>query len=176
MEFLYLKKRSYQKNALCVEGYTLNWIQIIKKQGVTVRTILPVSVRNAQGYRGLNSKKENRRKLTMRFQGTTQEAGGKFLGADFWKKGVRIEGRVFGSFDTENGTSYNVHLKKPVKIDGEETDRVAIGALKGFGMALRASGAEELQVNDLIVLECTGTTPTNKGNDQIDFKLLVDRK
>lgn len=110
------------------------------------------------------------------YKGSTEEAGGQFLGASFWKKGTRVEGKVTGLFGTENGTCYSVHLNKAVKVNDETTDKVSIGALKGFEMAIRASGAGELSTDDLIILECTGTVPTTKGNDQVNFKLLVDRK
>ncbi|PWT73856.1 MAG: hypothetical protein C5B59_12390 [Bacteroidetes bacterium] len=119
----------------------------------------------------------------MRFQGTTEQAGGTFLGADFWEKGVKIAGVVSGTFETSNGTSYSVMLREPVKVKGAngkptEEKSVSIGSMKGFLMALRAAGVpnQELLAGDVIVLECTGKTPTNKGNDQVNFKVLVDRQ
>lgn len=112
-----------------------------------------------------------------RFQGTTEEAGGQFLGSDFWKKGTKIEGIVTGTFETSIGLNWSVRLRKPTKVNGQETDRVSIGGLKGFAMALRASGVPdaELLPGDVLIAECTGTTPTDKGNDQINFKVMVDR-
>lgn len=113
-----------------------------------------------------------------RFQGSTEEAGGQFLGASFWKKGVRIEGIVTGSFETANGPSSSIRLNKPVKLNGDMHENVSIGNMKGFMMALRAAGVPDavLETGDAIVVECTGTTPTDKGNDQVNFKVLVDRK
>ena len=112
-----------------------------------------------------------------RFKGTTEDAGGQFLGSDFWKKGVQIQGEVTGTFQTEIGTSYSLNLKTPVKVNGKNEDKVSIGGLKGLAMALRAAGVpnQELAVGDAVVIECTGTTPTDKGNAQINFKVLVDR-
>jgi hypothetical protein len=112
-----------------------------------------------------------------KFQGSTEDAGGGFLGSDFWKKGVRIEGVVTGTFETSTGLAWSIRLNKEVSVDGEKTDRVSIGGLKGFAMALRAAGVPdgELLTGDGIIAECTGTTPTGKGNDQINFKILVDR-
>jgi hypothetical protein len=52
---------------------------------------------------------------------------------------------------------------------------VAIGALAGFHMALNACGLDELQVRDRVIIECTGTTGTTKGNDRVDFNVAVDR-
>ena len=112
-----------------------------------------------------------------RFKGSTEEAGGSFLGADFWKKGVRVEGQITGSFETGIGRSYSLTLKNPVTIEGEKQERVSIGGLKGLNMALRAAGVpdQELLAGDAVIIECTGTTPTDKGNPQINFKVLVDR-
>lgn len=112
-----------------------------------------------------------------RFKGTTEDAGGQFLGSEFWKKGVRIEGQVTGSFQTEIGTSYSLTLKNPVKVNGNMEDKISIGGLKGLAMALRAAGVpnQEFEAGDAVVIECTGTTPTDKGNPQINFKVLVDR-
>lgn len=112
-----------------------------------------------------------------KFTGTTEQAGGSFLGADFWKKGVRIEGVVNGTFETSVGLSYSIALNKPIKINGKNEETVSIGGLKGLHMALRAAGVpdQELVTGDAVIIECTGTTPTDKGNDQINFKILVDR-
>jgi hypothetical protein len=113
----------------------------------------------------------------MKFAGSTADAGGKFLGASFWKKGVRVEGAVTGTFDTQNGKSWSLKLTKAVKVGDSMETKVSIGNMKGFLMALRASGVPggELLVGDDVIIECTGTTPTNKGNDQVNFNVLVDR-
>lgn len=119
--------------------------------------------------------------MTKRFTGSTEDAGGVFLGADFWKKGTKVEGVVQGNFMTSNGLAYNLSLKKPVKVNGEEESKVSIGNMKGFLMALRAGGIPiidgdpALLVGDALIIECTGTTPTTKGNDQVNFKVLVER-
>jgi hypothetical protein len=111
------------------------------------------------------------------FQGSTEQAGGGFLGADFWKKGTKVEGVVTGQFETSTGLAYSLHLNKEVNLDGEKTDRVSIGGLKGFLMALRAAGVPdgELLTGDAIIAECTGTSPSGKGSDMINFKVLVNR-
>jgi hypothetical protein len=111
------------------------------------------------------------------FQGSTEQAGGGFLGADFWKKGMKIEGVITGQFETSTGLAYSVHLTKEVQLNGEKVDRVSIGGLKGFQMAVRAAGVPdgELLTGDAIIVECTGFQKTNKGNDQINFKVLVNR-
>jgi len=110
------------------------------------------------------------------FNGITEDAQSLFLGSEFWKKGSKIEGVVTGEFTTSTGKCYNITLNKPVTVKGEKTDKVSIGGLKGLAMALRASGANEFQEGDAVIVECTGTTPTDKGNDQINFKVLVNRE
>lgn len=114
-----------------------------------------------------------------RFQGSTEQAGGSFLGSDFWKKGTRIEGLVTGSFETGNGRAYSVTLTKEVTVGDKKEDKISIGGLKGFNMALRAAGVpdSELEANDMIIVECTGFTKSDKPgySDQINFKVLVDR-
>jgi hypothetical protein len=111
------------------------------------------------------------------FQGSTEQAGGGFLGADFWKKGTKVEGVVTGTFETSTGLAYSLHLNKEINLDGEKTDRISIGGLKGFFMALRAAGVPdgELLTGDGIIAECTGMTPSGKGSDMINFKVLVNR-
>lgn len=115
-----------------------------------------------------------------RFTGTTEDAGGAFLGADFWKKGQKVEGVVTGTFQTSTGLAYSLTLKKPVTVNGSEEDRVSVGGLKGFLMALRAAGVpdQELLPGDAIIIECTGFEKSTRPgyNDQINFKVAVDRK
>ena len=115
-----------------------------------------------------------------RFTGNTEEAGGSFLGADFWKKGMTVEGVVTGTFQTSTGEAYSLTLRKPVKVNGEDEEKVSIGGLKGFLMALRAAGVpdQQLLAGDALVIQCTGTEKASKPgyNDQINFKVTVDRK
>jgi hypothetical protein len=108
------------------------------------------------------------------FEGSTREAP--FLGAEFWKKGKRIEGQVEYVFQTQNGPSSAIQLQKPVQLNGKSVELVSIGNLKGFMQALRdANVPNGLQAGDLIILECIGTTETTKGNPQINFKIAVRR-
>ena len=113
------------------------------------------------------------------FTGETKDAGGQFLGAEFWKKGTRVEGVVQGTFETSNGLSYSLHLTKKVKVDGADVDRVSVGALKGFRMALQAAGVpnSELLAGDAVIIECTGLDDStkSKGNAMVQFKVLVNR-
>lgn len=118
------------------------------------------------------------------FNGKTSDASSTILGAKFWKKGIKIEGTVQRKFKTTNGDCYNLNLLKPVKVKNETTGKVteetqvAVGALKGFDMALQAAGVpnNELLAGDKIILECTGTQDSGKGNDLILFTISVGRE
>lgn len=109
------------------------------------------------------------------FKGKSSDAQSPILGAPFWKKGVKIEGRVGRTFQTQNGDCSEISLKNPVKVNGQLEKKVSIGALKGFHMALNAAGLESLQEGDLVIIECTGVTPTTKGNPRVDFNVAVNR-
>lgn len=122
-----------------------------------------------------------------KFSGNTEDASAPILGAGFWKKGAQLIGTVVRNFVTTNGKCYTISLKKPIKVDlgtcypkgsgVEEMEQVSVGALKGFGMALQASGIPnaELLAGDMVQITCTGATKTDKGNDQINFDIQVDR-
>jgi len=109
------------------------------------------------------------------YKGKTSDAQSVLLGAKAWKKGMRIEGSVTREFDTQNGTCYEISLRTPVKVAGNMEKKVSVGALKGFKMALNAAGVDDLQVGDRVIIECTGTTGTTKGNDRVDFSVVLDR-
>jgi hypothetical protein len=109
------------------------------------------------------------------FKGKSSDAQSPILGASFWKKGIKIEGRVGRSFPTQNGDCFEISLRTPVKVNGNLEKKISIGALKGFHMALNAAGLESLQEGDNVIIECTGTTATNKGNPRVDFNVAVNR-
>jgi len=90
-----------------------------------------------------------------------------------------------GVFETSAGTCYNLALKEEITVHGEHlspkqkvtvkgTD-FSLGALKGFQMAVRASGCGGLKVKDFVTIKCTGFERTSKGNDRVDFEIIVDR-
>lgn len=121
------------------------------------------------------------RSMSRKFTGRTEDAQNVFLGASFWKQGTRVGGRVVDSFTTRSDsglqTCYSIETDG-VEVNGETVEKVAIGGLVGFRMALRAAmGGEELACGDFITIECTGTTPAKKkGNsDQINFSVEVVR-
>ena len=113
--------------------------------------------------------------MPKQFKGKTEDAAAPFLGAEFWKEGTEIRGTVLRGFDTENGRAYVIGLDKPVNLGGEEVDEVAIGALRGFLMALQAAHLEALLPHDHVIVLCTGTSPTQKGSPRLNFAVQVDR-
>jgi hypothetical protein len=113
--------------------------------------------------------------MSKQFRGKTEDADSVFLGADFWKPGTKIVGRVVRSFDSENGPCYVLDLLKPVEIYGEAVQQVSIGNLTGFRMALQSAGLQKLEVSDSIHLECTGVKPTMKGSPRANFEIEVTR-
>ena len=133
---------------------------------------------------GVKSKGEN----MAHFGGKTEDATAPILSAGFWKKGTQIKGKVTRSFQTDNGPCYSVQLPAPIKVNRkftypqdegvEELDKVSVGSLKGFEMALQISGVPEgkLIAGDKVQITCTGTTPSGKGNDQVNFDIQIDRE
>jgi len=120
------------------------------------------------------------------FQGDTSDATAPILGASYWKEGLEIQGTVIAKFDTQNGPAYNINLAKAITVDGailkpplqgpQVLPRISIGNMKGFEMAIRAAGTDKLLPGDVIRLKCTGTTPTDKGNDMVNFKIRIERE
>jgi hypothetical protein len=113
--------------------------------------------------------------MSKQFRGKSEDADSVFLGADFWKVGTKITGKIVRSFTSENGPCYVVALMKSVEVDGNSVQEVSIGNLTGFRMALQDAGLSTLQVNDQIVLECTGMKPTTKGSPRANFEIEVNR-
>lgn len=112
----------------------------------------------------------------MTYKGKTEDGMGKMLGAGWWDKGKKIVGKVLGSFESENGTCYQISLSEPIEFAGQKDVRlVAVGALKGFHAAMSAAGLGSLLEGDVILLECTGKTETQKGNAMVNFLLEVIR-
>lgn len=109
------------------------------------------------------------------FRGRSDNVQGVFLGSEFWEEGTKIIGTVLGSFSTENGVCYRIHLSKPVEVAGQTEELVSIGALKGFGMALQDAGLTGLQPKDKIVVLCTGRKQTGKASPLVEFEIEVHR-
>lgn len=119
------------------------------------------------------------------FSGETKD-GAPILGAKFWKKGTKVTGTVTNAFNTANGRCYQLSLMDEITVPGAflyplqkgniTSREFAVGSLKGFEMALRASGAGELQEKDFVKIECIGLSDSGKGSPRVDFKVEVTRK
>src|ERR1017187_8917834 len=102
-----------------------------------------------------------------KMSGTTTDQG-PLLGADFWQKGVKIQGTIHGSFETRNGTCYGILLPKPLKVGKDNVKMVSVGNLAGLKMALQVAGAEKFEVGDRVLIECVGTTDTGQSSPRVD--------
>jgi hypothetical protein len=112
------------------------------------------------------------------FTGRTADAEAPFLSGAFWKPGVRVHGLVSKLFqDKESRICYVLELKEPVLIDGEEWDRVSLGNLAGFVMALAAAKIERLRVKDFLEIECEDVKAATKEgySPRPNFKINIIR-
>lgn len=113
------------------------------------------------------------------FAGSTENAATIILGAERWKKGMKVAGVIHNQFDTKNGLCWTLSLKEPFLDGKEKHTKVAIGNLKGLNMALEDAGLAfmELQRGDAIVIECLGlqTATDPSKNDMVLFKVAVNR-
>lgn len=109
------------------------------------------------------------------FKGRSEDCKAPFLGAEFWKKGTNVKGRIVRMFKTANGPSYALRLFKPVSLNGDSCEEVSIGGLRGVEMAVQQAGAGSLLVGDAIYLECTGSTASQKGHARLDFEVEISR-
>ena len=127
--------------------------------------------------------------MSRTFGGTTQDAKNTpILGAPFWKKGIAIVGRVAGHFQSRNGICISIELMETAVIGGKnvkgpktvkttladdtpvETGRVAIGALKGFYMALDVAGCPiPVPIGTILGIQCTGVSETEYESDMVEF-------
>lgn len=117
--------------------------------------------------------------MTQVFKGRTEDAEAPFLTADFWREGVVIRGAVEKLFNTKlnNMPCYVLNLEDPIEVGGESQDRVSVGNMAGFQMAMQAAGVTQLRAKDIIELECTGVKKSKKEgySDRVNFDLKVTR-
>lgn len=108
-------------------------------------------------------------------KGKTEDAKAPILGADFWKSGVKVTGKVMWLYNTVNGVCYALRLFKPVDLNGEPVEQVSIGGLRGFQMAMQAAGLDRLVPGQSLYLCCTGITKSKKKgySDMINFEIEV---
>lgn len=112
------------------------------------------------------------------FVGRTADAEAPFLSGAFWKPGVGVKGVVSKLFqDKEQRVCYVLDLDSPVEIDGAEWDRVSLGNLAGFVMAMSAAKIERLRVKDHIELECEDVKAATKEgySPRPNFNLKINR-
>jgi hypothetical protein len=117
------------------------------------------------------------------FEGRTSDAEAPFVSAAFWTEGKQISGVVTKIFmsqaspDKQPDTCYVLTLDEPVELDGEEWDRVSVGNLAGFRMALQAMGLDRLKVKDALEMECTDIKAAKKEgySPRPNFRLRISR-
>src|SRR5713226_8362018 len=115
------------------------------------------------------------------FQGRTVDADAPFVGGNFWEVGKVIRGEITkikpSMLDGKSSLIYVVELEAPVDIDGEEWDRVSLGNLTGFQLAMQDAGIERLFLKDVIELECESVKkPKKEGySPRPNFLLKVNR-
>ncbi len=115
------------------------------------------------------------------FEGRTIDVEAPFLSGEFWEVGKLIEGKITRIYQTildgKPSLAYVLEVGQPVSINGEEWDRVSLGNLTGFQMALQACGMERLFMNDVIEIECESVKPAKKEgySPRPNFRLKVLR-
>jgi hypothetical protein len=78
---------------------------------------------------------------------------------------------------------YEIMLDEPIEVEGQacfpkepgkiKTSRVAVGSLKGFGMALAQAGRDPMIPGDRVKITATGTTPTENDSPMVNFEVEV---
>lgn len=115
------------------------------------------------------------------FEGRTSDVDAPFVSGDFWEVGKIVRGKVTRPFTSniEGKTSlaYEIELEDPILLDGEEWERVSVGNLAGFRMALTACGTDRLYKDDQIEIECESIKkPKKEGySPRPNFRLKIVR-
>lgn len=120
------------------------------------------------------------------FAGRTEDGACPILRQSYWSKGVVISGTVIRKFPTKNGECYELKLPRALEVSGRDIfpevqervvklDKVGIGEMAGFKMALAAAGLADLQPNDIVELTCTGEQNVGRDNNMTLFRVKVDR-
>jgi hypothetical protein len=116
------------------------------------------------------------------FEGRTIDAEAPFVSGEFWEAGKMIRGEVVRIYETilegKKSLAYVVELDgEHVEIDGEDWERVSIGNLAGFRMALQAAGIERLFLKDTIEMECESVKAAKKQgySPRANFRIRVTR-
>jgi hypothetical protein len=114
-------------------------------------------------------------------EGRTVDAEAPFVSGEFWTVGKIVKGEVVRIYPTtldgKSSLAYVIELEDPVEIDGEDWERVSVGNLAGFRMALQACGTERLFLKDSIEMECESIKPAKKEgySPRPNFRLRISR-
>ena len=109
------------------------------------------------------------------YSGKSQDAKSVFVPAKHWQVGKSISGVVENAFPASGRDCYNVTLTKPITIDGDETNEVALGS-SGIGMAVRAAKCGGLRAGDKFTLTCNELKDTGKESPMTMFDIEVERE
>ncbi len=124
------------------------------------------------------------------FTGKTSDVDAPFVPAAFWEVGKTIKGVVAKVksevYEDKPQTVYVLELEEEVVIDDEAWDRVSIGNLRGFGMALEAAKSiddqrlpnQRLALMDTVTIQCEKIRKAKKEgySDRVDFIIDVWRR
>lgn len=117
------------------------------------------------------------------FEGRTTDADAPFLSAAFWQDGATVAGFVSKIFPVQPDPTkpatkcYVLNLRDSVEVDGEEWDRVSVGNMAGFKMALDAMKLDGLRLKDFVTITCEGVKKAKKDgySDRVNFHLKIER-
>jgi len=115
------------------------------------------------------------------FEGRTLDAEAPFASGEFWAIGKILKGEIVRIYQTvmdeKPSLAYVVELEDPVEIDGEDWERVSIGNLAGFRMALQAAHQDRLYLKDVIEMECESIKKAKKEgySPRPNFRLKITR-
>ncbi|HEY8715410.1 MAG TPA: hypothetical protein VIM00_08500, partial [Candidatus Acidoferrum sp.] len=76
--------------------------------------------------------------MAKKLKGRTGDVANSFLGSEFWRPGVSINGTVLRRFESANGQCYALEVNPAVELNGEPIHEVALGNLNGLRIAVQA--------------------------------------
>ncbi len=118
--------------------------------------------------------------MAQTFSGRTEDAEAPFLGASFWEVGKSVRGVISKIFDSRPQADkpaqrcYVLELSESVEIDGEEWDRVSVGNMAGFKMAMQGAKLDALRLKDVLTIECTGYKESKKKRKEVVDGVTVE--
>jgi hypothetical protein len=120
------------------------------------------------------------------FTGRTEDGQCPILRQGYWSKGITLTGKMIRKFRTKNGDCYEFKLPRIMEFPGREIfpessqrverlEKIGIGEMAGFKMALAAAGLDDLIPGDIVELTCTGEQDTGQQNKMTCFTVKVQR-